>query len=172
MTKDRDIPHHQLGNVVYHITARTTPGFELDGESRKLVLDAVRHFDKSRYTLHACVIMPDHMHILIQPLKDENGDYHILGNIMHSLKSYTAHAINDTLKRSGAVWQRNYLDRSIRGRRDYEEVWNYILQNPVKAGLVRRWSDYPYVWCRTLRDPSESKYDNCASENPTASLDE
>ena len=64
---------------------------------------------------------------------------------MHSWKSYTSHAANKILQRSGDFWFREYFDRFIRDDRHFARAVNYIEENPVKAGLVRtreawRWS--------------------------------
>jgi REP element-mobilizing transposase RayT len=74
--------------------------------------------------------------------------FHGLASIMHSIKRHTAREANLRLGRSGAFWQTESYDRYSR---DHEEWWRtirYVLNNPVKAGLVQDWQDWPWSWCR------------------------
>ena len=79
---------------------------------------------KSRYRLHAYIVMPNHVHVLME-LK-ERGD---LSGILHSWKSFTAKAINRILDKKGEVWQSEFFDRLIRNAQHYEEVLTYIRHN-------------------------------------------
>jgi REP element-mobilizing transposase RayT len=91
------------------------------------------------YDLHAFVVMPNHVHILIQPLVP-------LAILTKSLKSFTARRANATLGRTGVpFWQAESYDHQIRDGRELAEVRRYIEENPVRAGLVEvasryRWS--------------------------------
>jgi hypothetical protein len=42
------------------------------------------------------------------------------------------------------VWQKDFFDRQLRSQESYRQKWLYELENPVKAGLVNRWEDWPY----------------------------
>ncbi|MEI7576952.1 MAG: peptide chain release factor N(5)-glutamine methyltransferase [Armatimonadota bacterium] len=95
-----------------------------------LVAEAIRHFQGERYELHAWCVMPNHVHLLIEPLQP-----HELPAILHSLKSFSSHAINKHLSRSGARWMPEYYDHIIRTEPAYRRVIEYIQQNPRKAGL-------------------------------------
>ena len=56
----------------------------------------------------------------------------------------------------GIPWQRNFFDHRLRDDENFAEKAEYILQNPVRAGLVNDAKDWPYIWrptdgsCRTL----------------------
>ncbi len=93
--------------------------------ARKIVIDSLHHFDHSRYHIHDYVIMPNHIHLLIEPLNDWK-----VQDIMASIKSYTAHEINKTLSMQGAIWQHESYDRIIRNDVHYYKVVNYIARNP------------------------------------------
>jgi len=95
-----------------------------------LVEHALLHFDQQRYKLHAWVIMPNHVHVLITPLEGNT-----LSSILHSWKSFTAKSANQLLGRIGTFWLEEYFDRSIRNEEHYNRVVEYIHNNPVKAGL-------------------------------------
>ena len=92
---------------------------------RKIVVDALMYFNNKHYLLHAFVIMPNHVHMLIEVF-----EHYRIQDIMHSLKSFTANEINKMLGMTGAVWEREYYDRYIRNSRHYHSVVNYIEDNP------------------------------------------
>ena len=101
----------------------------------ELMAKALTHFNGVRYRLHAWCVMPNHVHVLVEPLAG-NG----LIAIVHSWKSFVAHGANRILKRSGTFWQAKYYDHLIRDASDYAHAVVYIEQNPLKAGLMNwRW---------------------------------
>jgi REP element-mobilizing transposase RayT len=108
-------------------------------EIRKIVADALAHFDGQRYELAGYVIMPNHIHVL---LRLKAG--HALADILHSWKSFTAKTINKALNRTGTLWQPEYWDRLIRNERHLAACLGYIRDNPVKAcladGMYTLWS--------------------------------
>jgi len=97
------------------------------------VQKALLHFHGTRYWLHAWVIMPNHVHVLVTPKAE-----YLLSQLVHTWKSYSAKQVNRVLGRVGAVWQREYFDRAIRDERHFTAAVEYVHQNPVKAGLVDR----------------------------------
>jgi REP element-mobilizing transposase RayT/mRNA-degrading endonuclease RelE of RelBE toxin-antitoxin system len=106
----------------------------------KIVQDALLFLDGQRYHLLAWCIMPNHIHVLISLF-----DGQFLSRLIHSWKSFTAHQVNNTLKRSGRFWMPDYFDRYIRSERHFLATVRYIHENPVKANLVKsaeewRWS--------------------------------
>ena len=94
-------------------------------EARKLVEHAFHHFDHSRYHIHDYVIMPNHVHIILQPI-----DNFSIQSVVSSLKSYTAHGLNKLLNAKGKVWQSESFDRIIRNEHHYWKVVDYIARNP------------------------------------------
>ena len=104
-----------------------------------MVQDSLLKFDVIRYRLFAWVVMPNHVHTLMSRF-DENE----LRNILHSIKSYTAHEANKILGRVGQFWIEDYFDRFMRNQRHFERTVRYIENNPVKAGLCREPGDWPY----------------------------
>ena len=65
---------------------------------------------------------------------------------MHSFKRFTARLANQLLVRSGSFWQHESYGHVIRDQAEYERIIRYVLLNPVKAGLVEHWRDWPYSW--------------------------
>jgi len=94
--------------------------------------------------LLAWVLMPDHLHILIQL-----GEQHQLSQIMGGLKTQTAHQLNTHLNRTGLVWGRAFHDHALRKDENIQQVARYIVANPLRAGLVEKIGDYPFwnaIW--------------------------
>ncbi len=100
-------------------------------EISALVQENLLHFDGIRYRLLAWVVMPNHVHALIEISQTP------LAEILHGWKSYTGKAANRLLKRAGDFWQPEYFDRSIRDEEHLAKVIHYIENNPVKAGLAK-----------------------------------
>ncbi len=117
-----------------------------DPDCARIVEDNLLHFDGDRYRLIAWVVMPNHVHALIEPLPD-----HCLADIAHSWKSYTATRINRLLKRQGALWQREYWDRYIRDMPHLQNTISYIHTNPVTAGLVGDTTAWMFSSARRMR---------------------
>lgn len=110
-----------------------------------LIIDTWRHFEGIDYQIVAASVMPNHIHILIVL----NGN-RSLSKIIHSWKSYTSHEILKLIaqqqkKEIGEhLWQAGYWDRFIRDERHFNNTVDYILQNPVKAGLVKQIDQWPW----------------------------
>ena len=105
----------------------------------KVVQDTLLHHDGDKYHLIEWSIMPNHLHVLIQVKRE-----HSLATIIHSWKSFTAHAANKILKRTGPFWNADYFDRYIRDEKHYWSTIEYIQLNPVKAGLVNSPDDWEW----------------------------
>jgi REP element-mobilizing transposase RayT len=104
-----------------------------------LLQEALLHFDGERYLLAAWVIMPNHVHVIVEIMSG-----YPLDKVVGSWKSFTAKEANRILKRSGRFWYPDYFDRYIRDERHYANAVNYIHKNPVKAGLVKRAKEWPF----------------------------
>jgi len=113
-----------------------------------MVQGSLLTFDSERYRLLAWVVMPNHVHVLFQPIEGWT-----VAKIVAAWKKFTARKICDDRRlekrHSGEwrsrdsgegpiapVWHREYWDRFIRNQRHFEQAVEYIHQNPVKAGLV------------------------------------
>jgi REP element-mobilizing transposase RayT len=87
---------------------------------------------------------------LVQPLIDDNGKFFKISTIVQRIKTYTAKNINMILNRNGKVWDDDYFDRYIRNDKDYYNVINYILNNPVKAGLSEQIEDWQFSYYKPI----------------------
>ncbi len=110
---------------------------ELSTAARTLVLDHCLREHSERIDLHAVVIMPDHVHLLFRPLRDEQGWAYPVIDVLQCLKGATAHRINKLLGISGPVWQEESFDHVLRNSESLKEKVEYIRQNPVQWGLWR-----------------------------------
>jgi putative transposase len=105
----------------------------------QIVVEPLWWFDAQRYALLAWCVMPNHVHIVIEPLAE-----HTLSQIIKSLKAYTAAKINRTIGRSGRLWAADYFDRFMRSNEHLSTTIAYVESNPVAAGLCARPADWPF----------------------------
>ena len=112
-------------------------------EISEIVKNSVLFLDKKKYLLHCLTIMPNHLHLILEPAMKAEYRFPI-AEIMHSLKGFTARECNKKLCRKGQFWQHGHYDHMIRDDDDYNYQFNYIKNNPVKAGLVKYWEEWKY----------------------------
>lgn len=86
----------------------------------------------------AWVLMPDHLHWLIQL---QQGS---LNELMQQLKSRSAISLNAIMGGTGPIWQKGYHDRAIRQDEDLRAVARYVVANPLRAGLAQHIGEYPF----------------------------
>jgi REP element-mobilizing transposase RayT len=110
-------------------------------EAAGIVKESLFYFNGVRYDLHAWCIMPNHLHLIVEPLFEWT-----LSQITHTWKSYTVHEINKTLNRKGELWDSESYDHIIRDEADYQHCLHYLLQNPEKANL-KNWP-----WCSRIEE--------------------
>ncbi|MCA9731518.1 transposase [candidate division KSB1 bacterium] len=109
-------------------------------EIGKMVAEALQHFRGQRYDLTAWVVMPNHVHVLVTPY-----DGWTLSSITHSWKSYSATQANRMLQRQGEpFWQVESYDHIVRNTREHQILYDYTINNPVKAGLCKHPKDWPF----------------------------
>ena len=100
------------------------------------------HFDGQHYRLLAWVIMPNHVHLLVEIWQMPQAQ------LIKDWKGFSARRINRVLNRRGKLWQDDYWDRYIRDEAHYRKVVHYIESNPVKAGLVESPEQWPFSSAR------------------------
>jgi RecG-like helicase/REP element-mobilizing transposase RayT len=147
----RRLPQFEKPWAMYAVTIGTKARRSLSPAARSLVLDALRHFHNQRYELFAACVMPDHVHLLIQPWPKGEDDranvvFWSLSELLRSVKSFSAHQINQLEKTTGGVWERERVDRYIRSDRDLEEKFLNIMRNPWDSQVARQGEDYQWLW--------------------------
>jgi len=114
-------------------SAATGPRWLHDPKVAKCVASVIRQgADRGYFGLHAYVVMPNHVHMLIEPRVP-------LRRITNGIKGASAREANRILGRIGkAFWQDESFDHWIRSEAQFEKVRAYIEKNPVKARLVAK----------------------------------
>ena len=160
-TQRRDnLPHWQLPGAFYFLTFNTHNRRILSEKSRDIVLQSLLYWSvepasSRRVRFIAAVVMPDHVHAVIQPLEKSPGVYWDLSDIMHSIKSYSANEINKVEGTIGqTVWQTETYDHIIRNDREYGFVLQYIANNPVVESLAEKPEDY--IWFKVSERVEEA----------------
>jgi REP element-mobilizing transposase RayT len=98
----------------------------------------MRACDDGRGIPHLICIMPDHLHFLVEVCSE--GLVELVGRAKSmTTRVWWRHG------GSGTFWQRSFHDHGIRGSEDYEPTVTYLLHNPVRAGMVEQWEDYPLI---------------------------
>lgn len=144
----RNLPHWQEPGSVYFITWRCKQGRNLSAEGRTIVMDALRYWDGLKWKVYAAVVLPNHVHVLSQPLpltQQEEGFFN-LSEIIHSVKSFSSQKINKLRGSSGPLWQDERFDRIVRDEAEFLEKWNYIRNNPLKEELAASPEEYPWLY--------------------------
>jgi len=142
----RYLPHYQKDNRPLFDTFRTRKPLKLSPEARSVVLQHCLHDNAITITLHAAVIMPDHVHLLFTARRDAEGWTFALPEILRAIKGTSARSINRLLARQGSIWQDESFDHVLRGNESLSKTVEYIRQNPVRKGLVTKPEDYPWLW--------------------------
>ena len=151
-------------------SAESGPVWLKDDRIAKEVAESLHYRDGKMYCLDAYCIMSNHVHVVFTPLTMQSSStdvvdsvektgqtkdlyYTPLSSIMQSLKGYTARKANRLLDRSGAFWQRESYDHVIRDASEWQRIITYVLNNPVKAGLVDAWEKWQWSYCRLESSP-------------------
>ncbi|MDT8391635.1 MAG: transposase [Lentisphaeria bacterium] len=141
--------------------------------ARKDVREAVQNclckFDGERLHLHAAVIMPNHIHALIEPVEG-----HDLSKLLKGIKGAAAREANKLLGTTGTFWLEESYDHIVRSQKQYEHFLRYIDDNPVKAKLppANYWlhkgsTDIPVCGSSSLPSSSQTGMSALPSESQT-----
>jgi REP element-mobilizing transposase RayT len=130
-------------NYVYFVTicAENKQHYFVNTKITKVIEDELkfREITKEINLLCYC-IMPDHLHILLSLTED----YHkSLQNWVSAFKRYTTRVINE-LFGIKPLWQKNFYDHVVRKEESLIKIAEYIVNNPVRKGIVSEWEEYPY----------------------------
>jgi REP element-mobilizing transposase RayT len=124
--------------------AMSGPRFLQQSDLAALLIDALKDGDRRfhRYDLHAYVVMPNHVHLLVTP--------HVVATQwLGPLKGFTSHQANQLLARQGKhFWQDESYDHLVRSDDEFQRIRRYIENNPVTAGLVTAAGQFPWSSAR------------------------
>ncbi|GAB4548311.1 MAG: transposase [Anaerolineales bacterium] len=129
-----------------------SPRWLEEPEIAAIVAHEIERMNGERYALIAYCIMPNHVHLLVERLLAVDAHHHgqsakyPLTDTLRLLKGRTARACNLALKREGQFWQHESYDHFVRNDNELGRIIAYILNNPVKAGLVKEWSEWKFSY--------------------------
>jgi putative transposase len=131
-----------VGDADVHLTLCADSGQPFArADVARLVFDNVEFYcQRLSYRLYGFTVMPDHLHVLVSPAASRIA----VGVWLQRFKSYTGHEY-EKLGGRPPVWQRSANDHVCRTGETAEAVLAYIVNNPVRAGLVERWQDWPWT---------------------------
>lgn len=141
----RNLPHIEKFRAAYFVTFRTLGDLFLPPSARTNALSHCLFENGRKIELHAAVIMPNHVHLLFNPLEGDQPEPFSLAEIMKGIKGVSARKINQLLGRRGSLWQDESFDRIMRAK-EFEFKRNYIIANPMDAGLCKRPGEYRWLW--------------------------
>ena len=117
------------------VTANRRRLFQVE-QAANLMLDVLRHYRaQNRLALHAFVIMPDHLHLLLTPARDVS-----LEKAMQFVKG----GFSFRLESKREVWERSFNEAQVRSAEKFYACKRYIEENPVRARLAPSPQEYPY----------------------------
>ena len=118
-----------------------------------MICQSIHNLDGKEYDLICYCLMSNHVHMVFSLeqfsesfVRDTVPNY-VVTDIIGNLKKYTAHRANLILKRSGGFWQHESYDHVVRSGEELQRIICYVLNNPVKAGLVKEWNQWKWSYC-------------------------
>jgi putative transposase len=120
------------------VTAQRRRLFQVTATAELLISTVEDYRAKGRFALHAFVVMPDHVHLLLTPAPDVS-----LEKVAQLIKG----GFSFRLKSARDVWERGYDNRRITDGEHFETCRRYIEDNPVRARMVESAEAYAYSSC-------------------------
>ena len=130
-----DVIFHKYDPPLYFVTFNTHHRKRLlaNAKIHQRLVEFCRNGEERGISVGRYVIMPDHIHLFLS-----NNSDGTLSQWVRLLKRDLSQAIPN----SPTHWQKGLFDHLIRNSESYSEKWNYVYQNPVRAGLVREADDW------------------------------
>jgi len=148
---------------VYFVSTQTDgrkPFFRHERWAR-LMLSTLNHYDGTGYKLHAYVIMPDHLHLLITPFESVEKSVQLI-------KGGFSFRAKRELQWNGEIWQPGFTDHRIRDEEDWMRHLEYIRQNPIDAKLVEDVVLYEFMGYHSREFPQGLKPADFVADNVRA----
>jgi REP element-mobilizing transposase RayT len=130
-------------NPIYFVTICTAGRRRIldRDETAKAVRGALADSDRIHgWVVGRFVIMPDHVHFFARPRSEAK----LLSAFVRDWKRWTASQVGPALGQSGGIWQKEFFDHVLRSAASYAEKWEYVKENPVRAGLVTVSTNWPH----------------------------
>ena len=127
----------------YFLTASVTQWRKIFAKrnNAKVVLDTIRWLHTAnRFVVDAAVVMPDHIHWLVELSTNKT-----LEKVVGNFKGRSARQINRARRKKGRLWQPGFHDHALRNEESVQSAGNYVIYNPVRAGLANTLEGY-HLW--------------------------
>src|SRR5205085_2140157 len=147
----RKLPHFQNSLRTYFVTFVTNHHWILPPSARDIVFAAMTREHQVSAFLNTAVVMPDHVHMILEPFCGSDDVAIALSEILRLIKGRSAREINQLLRRKGPVWRSESFDHQIRSDESMVQKCEYVAQNPVRKGLCASPDDWPWLF-RAGRD--------------------
>jgi len=108
----------------------------------EVVKNSILFYDQKVYEVVAFCIMSNHVHLVLN-MEKTNVPLH---SILQRVKSYSARKANSLLEMKGIFWQRENYDHVVRNSEELKRIVRYVMENPLKAGLCKTWSDWRWTF--------------------------
>jgi len=130
-----------------------SPRWLADERVAEIVADEIQRPSGERYMLITYCIMSNHCHLVVdtgesafKPAHEGVTAPYPLTDTLKLLKGRTARYCNQVLGRNGKFWHPESYDHVVRDQKEYDRIVWYVINNPVKAGLVENWEDWKFTW--------------------------
>jgi putative transposase len=128
---------NEYAYFVSTLTAGRRSLFRVESRAR-LMVATLDHYDGTGYKLHAYVVMPDHLHLLLSPIESVEKSVQLI-------KGGFSFRAKRELQWNGEIWQPGFTDHRIRDEEDWQRHLEYIRQNPIDARLVADLALYEFM---------------------------
>ena len=137
---------YSVSGIVVHITVCTEKRKQLfvDPAIAEWVFRSLIHGPVATESdLYAVCVMPDHIHLLLG-VKETN-----IIDLLGRWKSFVVQQLSNRTT-CNTIWQRSFYDHVLKGEESIIETAEYIVGNPIRAGIANDILDYPYCWHRWM----------------------
>ena len=125
------------------------PHYMKDDRVANIVSESLHFWDNKSIELYCYTIMSNHVHVVFSLLNNtETENEKQLNEIMHSIKRYSAWKANKLLNRQGQFWMSESFDYLIRDKDELKRIIEYILDNPIKAGLCNERKEWTWSYIK------------------------
>jgi len=136
------LQHRTAPGCTFFVTTKSSQSaalFQVHAAADIIVAKLQHYRDAGAYQLHAFVLMPNHLHVLLTPSSTTSVE-----KAMQLIKGASSHEIHKQLGARREIWQSGFHEATIRDAADYLSKIRYIHQNPVAAGLAPTPEDWAW----------------------------